>query len=173
VKVLFHALLTLSALFVCLSARPASADEGHVEIAAKAFLGDLGVGMMGLGLEGAYFPSPHYGFGGAVSAFVIDNGSDPYYSENGTLDDGMAAFAFAEGDLLSGWVTPYARLNLGLGRLDRFYDGNTEHELNFVGELAGGVALRGGPIVFRLAVVPSLYGGDLFLAYSATLGGRF
>ncbi len=71
---------------------------------------------MGVGFEGAYFLPPHYGFGGAVSAFVVDNGADPYYSEDGTLDGGTAAFAFAEGDLLPGWVTPYARLSLGLGR---------------------------------------------------------
>jgi hypothetical protein len=42
--------------------------------------------------------------------------------------------------------------------------------MDFVGELSGGVALRGGPIVFRVAVIPSLCGSDLFLAYGATLG---
>jgi hypothetical protein len=173
VKVLFHAAVAVSAFFLCFSARHARADETHVEIAGKAFYGNLGVGLLGVGLEGAYFPSPHYGFGGAVSAFVVDNGADPHYSENGTLDDGIAAFAFAEGDLLPGWVTPYARLGLGLGRLERFYDSDIEYGLDFVGELSGGVAVRGGPVVLRLAVTPSLYGSDLFLAYSASLGGRF
>jgi hypothetical protein len=172
VKVFFHAAV-VSAFVIGFSARQAKADEAAVEIAAKAFYGDLGVGLLGVGLEGAYFPSPHYGFGGAVSAFVVDNGADPYYSENGTLDDGIAAFAFAEGDLLRGWVTPYARLGLGFGRLDRFYDSDTELEVDFVGELSGGVAVRGGPVVLRLAVTPSLYGSDLFLAYGVSLGARF
>lgn len=173
VKVLFHAVVAVTALFAWLSSRPARAEESHVEVAGKAFLGDLKIGLLGVGLEGGYFPSPHYGFGGAVSAFVVDNGADPYYSDDGTLDDGIAAFGFAEGDLLPGWVTPYARLSLGLGRLGRFYDGRTELEVNFVGELSGGVAVRGGPVVFRVAVTPSLYGDDLFLAYGASLGAAF
>ncbi len=173
VKVFLHTAAVVSAFLLCLTARQARADDAKIEIAGKATYGDVGIGLLGVGLEGAYFPSPHYGFGGALSAFVGDNGADPYYSENGTLDDGIAALAFAEGDLLRGWVTPYARLGLGLGRLNRFYDYDTEYEIDFVGELSGGVAVRGGPVVLRLAITPSLYGTDPFVAYSASLGGRF
>ena len=80
------------------AAEPTHADEGgqppsrdgvsrsrHSEVAARATFADMKVGMLGVGVEGAYFLSPHFALGGTVEAFVVDNGADPNYSEPGTL----------------------------------------------------------------------------------------
>ena len=152
----------------------ASTSKPKIEVLAHAFHGNKHVGMLGVGLESAYMATPHWGFGGAVDAFYVDNGSDPQYSEAGTLDTGFHGLLFAEGDLLPGFITPYARLGLGVGNYTRYQgDGRVEAAPNFVGQLSGGLALRGGPIVGRLHASPMLFEKDLVMTYGVALGARF
>ena len=127
----------LPALALCLASGAANAEvaepsegageaapsaESKVEVLARFSYAKLSVGMMGLGIEGAYARSPHYGFGVELGAFVVDNGADPRYSDPGTLHRGYHGVAFVEGDLLRGIVTPYARLGVGVGRYERWED---------------------------------------------------
>ena len=67
-------------------ARTSTSVTRPFEFLARAFYGTLHVGMLGIGIEGQYRALPHFGFGGAVDAFYVDNGADPYYSPDGTLD---------------------------------------------------------------------------------------
>jgi len=113
------------------------------------------------------------GFGAAVDVFAVDNGADPQYSEPGTLAHGGHFLGFVEGDLLKYWVTPYARLGLGLGSYDRIYGNLRESKIGFAAQVAGGVAVRGGPFVLRGWLAPTLYGSDLVLVYGAGVGVRF
>jgi hypothetical protein len=172
----------LVALVVLLAAPDCAAAVGDaiadaqpmVEIGARVFVaGDPGIGTLGASLEGVWMHRPHYGFGVAFAGLYVDNGADPYYSASGTLDRGIHGVAFAEGDLLRGWITPYARVGLGAGRYDRFYDARTQAEINPVAVLEGGAALRIGPLVVRVAASPSLYGSDFSVPFSAQLGARF
>jgi hypothetical protein len=151
--------------------------EGKVEVSARISYAKLSVGMKGVGLEGAYARSPHYGFGVELGVFVVDNGADPRFSDPGTLHRGYHGVAFVEGDLLSGVVTPYARLGVGVGRYERYedyavYREETPARINFVGQVSAGVALR-SPVVARLSAAPSLYGSTFVIVYSLSLGARF
>lgn len=157
--------------------QPAAPAEDKVELLARFNYAKLSIGMMGLGLEGAYAPSPHYGFGVELGAFAVDNGADPGFSEPGTLHRGYHGVAFIEGDLLSGIVTPYARLGVGVGNYERYEDYAVSREetpasINFVGQVSAGVALR-SPVVARLSAAPSLYGSTFVVVYSLGLGARF
>ncbi len=151
--------------------------ESKVEVLARISYAKVSVGLMGVGLEGAYAPSPHYAVGVELGAFVVDNGADPYYSDPGTLHRGYHGLAFVEGDLLRGIVTPYVRLGVGAGNYARFEDYATHHDptpahINFVGQLSAGVALR-TPVVARLSAAPTLYGSTFAVVYSLGLGARF
>jgi hypothetical protein len=157
-------------------AAPAPA-EGKVEVLARVSYAKLSVGMKGVGIEGAYARSPHYGFGVELGAFVVDNGADPHFSDPGTLHRGYHGVAFVEGDLLSGVVTPYVRLGMGVGNYERYedyavYGEETPAHINFVGQVSAGVALR-SPLVARLSAAPSLYGPTFVVVYSLGLGARF
>lgn len=149
------------------------------EILARAGYADYRVILMQVGIEGMYMMTPHLGFGGAMDAFGVDNGADPYYSSAGTLHTGFHFLALAEADLLDYWVTPYVRLGLGVGQYERYQnDGQSSYswtvsETEFVGQLAAGLALRGGPLLLRVWAAPSLYGQDLLAVYGAGIGGRF
>jgi hypothetical protein len=143
-----------------------------VDALLRAFYAPMSVGMMGVGLEAQYRPSPHYGFGGELDAFFVDNGADPYYSPNGTLSRGYHGLAFVEGDLLPGMLTPYVRLGLGLGRYTRFRDYRDEQQLDFTAQVSAGGLLRVGPVVARLSAAPSLYGKDFAMTYAFALGAR-
>lgn len=149
------------------------ATPAKIELLARAGYGQLSVGMLQVGVEGTYMLTPQLGFGAAVDAFYVDNGADPYYSEPGTLSRGYHGLAFVEGDLLKGWVTPYARLGLGAGNYTRFQHYSTAEQLDLVGQAAAGIALRGGPIVGRVWAAPSLYGKDFVMLYGAGIGVRF
>jgi hypothetical protein len=158
------------------AAAPAAA-EGKVELLARVSYAKLSVAMMGVGIEGAYARSPHYGFGVELGAFVVDNGADPHYSDPGTLHRGYHGLAFVEGDLLSGIVIPYVRLGVGLGNYERYedyavYQEETPAHINFVGQISAGVALR-SPVVARLSAAPTLYGSTFVVVYSLGLGARF
>lgn len=183
----------LPALALSLASAPASAaaateaSEGagkaappakrKVEVLARFSYAKLSVGMKGVGIEGAYARSPHYGFGVELGAFVVDNGADPRYSDPGTLHRGYHGLAFVEGDLLSGVVTPYVRLGMGVGNYERYedyavYGEETPAHINFVGQVSAGVALR-SPLVARLSAAPSLYGPTFVVVYSLGLGAGF
>jgi hypothetical protein len=127
--------------------------------------------MLGLGLEGAYLASAHFGVGAALDAFYVDNLE---YPEEDTLGRGAHCLLFAEGDLFPGWITPYARLGLGFGRYDRYLADRslTKTHVDFVGQLSGGLALRGGPLAARLSASPTLFGNDFAMTYGIALGGR-
>jgi hypothetical protein len=147
------------------------AYEPKVEILARGSFGTLGVGTLQLGLEGAYFPTPHFGFGATYEAFTVDTLE---YPDPGTLSSGAHGMAFAEGDLLKGFITPYARLGVGLGRYQRYRGyALTPTETDFVGQVAVGLALRLGPVQARISAAPSLYGKDALMVYGAGLGARF
>jgi hypothetical protein len=149
-------------------------DEAKIEIGARAFLASSPrIGTLGASAEGLYMPQQRYGFGAHVTAFRVDNGADPQYSDDGALDGGLHAVVFAEGDLLQGFITPYARLGLGLGSHSRYHAGSTQSGLEGVLVLEGGLALRVGPGVLRVAATPSLYGNDLLLPFGIGLGARF
>jgi hypothetical protein len=155
----------------------APSAKSKVEVLARFSYAKLSVGMMGVGLEGAYARSPYYGFGVELGAFVVDNGADPRYSDPGTLHRGFHGVAFVEGDLLDGIVTPYARLGVGVGRYERWedyavYGEETPASINFVGQVSAGVALR-SPVVARLSAAPSLYGSTFVVVYSLGLGASF
>jgi hypothetical protein len=155
-------------------------DAPKVEVMARGSYANLHVGLMGVGIEGAYMRTPHVGFGGTLEAFYVDNGADPHYSASGTLSRGIHALGFVEGDLLKGSFTPYARLSIGAGQYERFQHptlegdyARPEPELDFVGQAQMGVALRLGPVLARASVSPSIYGKDALIVYGAALGGRF
>ena len=159
------------------AAEAAAPAEGKVEVLARVSYAKLSVGMKGVGIEGAYARSPHYGFGVELGAFVVDNGADPRFRDYGTLHRGYHGLAFVEGDLLRGIVTPYVRLGLGVGNYERWedyavYGEETPAHLNFVGQVSAGVALR-SPLVARLSASPSLYGSTFVVVYSLGLGARF
>jgi hypothetical protein len=147
--------------------------QSKVEVLAHAFYGDLAVGMLGGGIEGVYMMNPHWGFGGTVDGFYVDNGE---YGDPGELDGGNHGLAFVEGDLLAAFITPYARVGMGAGRYRRF-DAHSNFdavpETDFVAELSGGLALRGGPVVGRAYASPTLFGKDFVMTYSVAIGARF
>jgi len=155
---------------------PTATDKptrGKVEVLARAGYAPVNVGLLQVGIEGMYMLSPQLGVGGAVDAFVVDNGADPYYSPPGTLSNGFHVLGLVEGDLLKGWITPYARAGLGVGQYGRIDGYQTESHTELAAQVAGGIALRGGPFLFRGWVAPSLYGSDFVVAFGAGLGGRF
>ncbi len=153
------------------SAREALSRVAKIELLASATFAPHAVGLLGFGLEGVYMATPHYGVGVAAEAFYVDTLE---YPDDGSLKSGYHGVAFVEGDLLPGIFTPYARIGLGLGDYQRsrhYFE--TESELNLVAQATAGVALRGGPFLFRLSASPSLYGKDFVLACTAGLGARF
>lgn len=150
-----------------------SASPRHLEIAARAIYGDVSVALLGAGVEGAYFLNPHFALGGTVEAFAVDNGADPDYSDPGTLSKGYHGMLSMEYDALDFWVTPFARIAGGLGEYTRIESWQRPKDLELVGQLQVGFVLRGGPIVGRLSVAPTLYGKDSATAYSAAVGARF
>ena len=142
-----------------------------VEILAHGFYGNKSIGMLGVGLEGVYLPSAHFGVGAALDGFYVDNFE---YPDPGTLDRGVQGSLLAEGYLFSGWLTPYARVAVGLGGHQRYESSPwlTKTQLAFVGQLSGGLAVRGGPVVGKLSVSPSLFGKDFVMTYGVALGMR-
>ena len=150
-----------------------TATDSKMEILARASYAQVHVGLLQVGIEGMYMLRPRLGFGGVVEGFVVDNGADPHYSAPHTLSGGFHFLGLVEGDLLKGWVTPYARFGLGLGQYARINYGRTESQTELAAHVAAGIALRGGPFLFRGWLAPSLYGGDFVLAYGAGLGARF
>lgn len=155
-------------------ATSAKAQEStpKIEVLARGFYGTQAVGMLGVGLEGMYRLSPHYGLGAEFDGFYVDNLE---YPEPGTLESGAHCLLFAEGDLFPGWITPYARLGLGPGRYQRYHSDpyQTQAELDFAAQLSAGLALRPGPIVGKLSASPSLFGKDFVMTYGVALGARF
>lgn len=143
----------------------------RAEVLLRSSYAKVDVGLLAAGAEALLMPSPHYGAGVELEAFMVDNGADPQYSSPGTLDQGYYGLAFVEGDLLRGPITPFARLGFGLGSYQRFGEG--ESGLGVVARVSAGLALRVGPIVARASASPTLYGGTSALAYTAALGGRF
>lgn len=154
-------------------------DEPKVEVMLRASYAALHVGLLGAGVEGAYMMNPHLGFGGTLEGFRVDNGADPQYSEPGTLNGGIHVLAFAEGDLLKGPFTPYARFGIGAGQYHRFQSttpysyAETQPEADFVAQAQLGLALRLGPVLARASVSPSIFGKDALVVYGGALGGRF
>jgi hypothetical protein len=148
-------------------------EARRVEVAARATYADVRVGLLGAGVEGAYFLSPHFALGGSVDAFFVDSGADPDYSEVGSLAGGYHGMLSAEYDALDFWITPYARVAAGVGELTRIDGWRRPHEVEFVGQLQAGFVLRGGPLIARMSVAPTLYGSDSATTFSAAVGARF
>jgi hypothetical protein len=152
----------------------------RIELLARGSYANLSVGLLGLGIEGTYFASPHFGVGGAVEAIRVDLGGEPvgsYWYDPGTLTNGIHALLSVEVDAFDYWLTPFARASAGAGAYARVTPccggPDTTRRANFVGQLQLGIAVRGGPIVGKFSVAPTLYGSDAVLAYSAGLGARF
>lgn len=155
-----------------------AASPKPVEIAARVVYSDVSVGSLGVGAEGAYLLSPYFALGGAVETFAVDNGADTDEGDVGKLSHGYHGMVSAEYDALDFWVTPYARIAGGVGKYTRIEARPTSGvqqvvQLELVGQLQVGFVLRGGPIVGRLSVAPTLYGKDSATAYSAAVGARF
>jgi hypothetical protein len=157
-------------------AAAAESDRAKVELGARVFKGfgppDDIEGVIGLRLDGVWMRAPRYGFGAAAAALVGENVGE--YFQDGVFRHGYHGLVFAEGELLEGWVSPYARLGLGLGNYERYDDDQwSRTELNAVAELEAGLALRPGPFVFRVSAAPSFYGKDFWVVLGLQLGARF
>ena len=146
------------------------------ELGVRAFSGygppkDI-EGVFGLSLDAVWMRTPRLGFG-AAWALLVGNLAGEYF-QDGVFNNGIHALFFAEGDLLEGWVSPYARLGFGLGNYERYSDDQyVTTNVNVVAELEGGVALRLSHLVMRLSAAPSFYGKDFWVVLGGQLGARF
>jgi len=153
-----------------------AAVERPSEVLARSFFGNTGIGLLGVGVEALYRVERKVAVGAAFDAFRVDNGADAAaYAPDGTLDKGYHGVALLQGNLFDSWLTPYARVGVGVGRHWRYRDHQYETvpEANATAELSAGVALRGGPFVGRVCAGPAIFGSDLFMAFGLTFGARF
>lgn len=94
-----------------------NADPYPVSAGVRAFLGNYGIGSMGVGLDAAYSLSRSFAVGALYTHFVADRGADPHYCGPCARGGGFALI-FAEGRYWpEGWATPYARLGAGIAHL--------------------------------------------------------
>jgi hypothetical protein len=160
---------------------PERDQETHplgIELLVHAYLGDVGIGMIGLGLEASYRPWPHFGFGAQLDTFGVDNGE---YPPNGSILHGTQLLTFAEADLLTGWFTPYLRFGLGVASYDRmvvppgYFDdaGHIDTSPAPTAQASVGIALHGGPFLLRISASPTLIDNRWVAAYYAGAGVRF